>query len=77
LSLYRFRTLTRELSTILFSIKLYCFSHHLFEGEIGGGFCGGEKFVKDINDLGVLPFTLDFFDAEFEYFNDEHSIIDS
>jgi hypothetical protein len=32
---------------------------------------GGAKFVKDINDLGVLPFALDFFDAEFEVFDEE------
>lgn len=32
---------------------------------------GGEKFVKDINDLNVLPFRLEFFEAEFETFNEE------
>lgn len=32
---------------------------------------GGEKFIKDINDLGVLDFKLEFFDADFETFSDE------
>lgn len=32
---------------------------------------GGEKFVKDINDLGVLDFKLEFFEANFEEFNEE------
>jgi len=32
---------------------------------------GGTKFIKDINDLSILPFTLDFFEAEFETFDEE------
>lgn len=32
---------------------------------------GGEKFIKDVNDLGILPFTLEFFEAEFEEFTTE------
>jgi ABC-type oligopeptide transport system ATPase subunit len=32
---------------------------------------GGEKFIKDINDLEVLSFKLDFFEADFEEFTAE------
>lgn len=32
---------------------------------------GGNKFIKDINDLNVLPFSLGFFGAEFETFDEK------
>ncbi len=32
---------------------------------------GGNKFIKDINDLNVLPFSLGFFEAEFENFDEK------
>jgi hypothetical protein len=35
----------------------------------------GEKFVKDINDLAILDFKLDFFEAEFEKFDNEEIVL--
>lgn len=36
---------------------------------------GGEKFIKDINDLNILPFSLEFFEADFETFEAEELAI--